>query len=61
MDDRAYIELCDRLEAAGDRVARLKYQRDRDWNADIAKAEAEYNAIRAEIRAEQASWAVKDE
>ena len=61
MDDRAYIELCDRLEAAGDRVARLKYQRDRDWNADIAKAEAEYNAIHDEIKAEQSTWEKKDE
>ena len=61
MDDRAYIELCDRLEAAGDRVARLKYQRDRDWDALIANAEAEYNAIHEQIKAEQASWAVKDE
>ncbi len=61
MDDRAYIELCDRLEYSGAKIAILKKHRDTDWDAQIAKAEAEYNAIHDEIKAEQATWEVKDE
>ena len=61
MNDRAYIELCDRLETRGDQIAFLKRNRATDWDALIANAEAEYNAIHEQIKAEQASWAVKDE
>ena len=61
MDDRAYIELCDRLEYSGAKIAILTKHRDTDWDALIANAEAEYNAIHEQIKAEQASWAVKDE